>query len=145
MRVLRRMLTLALAVAFGMIAYPIAAQGQKQIKQAKKLLEKIKLVDGTGSGLDADTVQGITPTQVKASITPPTPRETLIAVKAVDGVGSGLDADTLRGLAPAQVAALAPPGGGNGGLCCPRRQRCFRGSGDRPWRVRSHDCAAAWC
>src|SRR2546425_12887057 len=106
MRVLRRMLTLALAVAFGMIAYPIAAQGQKQIKQAKKLLEKIKLVDGTGSGLDADTLRG-------------------------SGAGASLSAGSSRWR--------------QWWSCCPRHQRCFRGSGDRPWRVRSHDCAAAWC
>jgi len=52
----------ALGVAVGVgAALPIAAQSQKQLKQARKLLEKLKLVDGAGSGLDADTLRGMAP------------------------------------------------------------------------------------
>jgi hypothetical protein len=93
------------------VAVPIAAQSQKQIKKARKVLEQVKLVDGPGSGLDADTVQGMTPGQVAAGVTPPTPQDTLTALQQVDGAGSGLDADTLRGLAPQQLM-----GGGAAGL-----------------------------
>lgn len=113
MRTVRWMLTISLAVVIGMVlAFPIAAQSTKQIKQAQKLLQKLKLVDGPGSGLDADTVQGMTPAQVKDSITPPTPQDTLAALQQVDGAGSGLDADTLQGLSPAQLMG----GAGSGGL-----------------------------
>jgi hypothetical protein len=115
MRTTRWTIAVLLALVFAMgAALTAIAQSKKQLKQAQKLLSQLKLVDGGGSGLDADTVQGMTPTQLKASITPPPPQQTLDAVKQVDGAGSGLDADTLRGLAPAQVAALAPPGAGGG-------------------------------
>ncbi len=69
----------------------------------------------------------MTPAQVKeevaASITPPTPEETLSALSVVDGAGSGLDADAIRGLSPAQVAALTPLAGGSGGHASARRAR----------------------
>ncbi len=92
---------LVLGVLIGMtVAVPIAAQSPKQIKKAQKLLDKILLVDGAGSGLDADTVHGMTPGEVAASVTPPTPEETLSALQGVDGTGSGLDADTVRGMTP---------------------------------------------
>jgi hypothetical protein len=97
------LVTLAFATGAALTA---VAQSRKQLKQAQKLLAQIKLVDGAGSGLDADTVQGITPSQLKASITPPSPAEILSAVKSVDGAGSGLDADKLQGLTPAQVCSL---------------------------------------
>lgn len=97
---------MALGLLIGMAsAIPIAAQSQKQIKQATKLLGKIKLVDGAGSGLDADTLQGLTPAQIE-----PSPQSALAAIKQVDGAGSGIDADTLQGFTPAQLAA----GGGSG-------------------------------
>lgn len=94
----------AVGVGLGMaVAVPIAAKGKKQLKQAKRLLAKIELVDGPGSGLDADTVQGMTPGQVAASVAPPAAADTLNALKSVDGAGSGLDADTLQGLTPRQL------------------------------------------
>ena len=101
---------LVLGVLIGMtVAVPIAAQSPKQIKKAQKLLDKILLVDGAGSGLDADTVHGMTPGEVAASVTPPTPEETLSALQGVDGTGSGLDADTVRGMTPDEIAASVTP------------------------------------
>ena len=47
-----------LVVGFVLVG-PLGAQGQKQLKQARKLLDKLKLVDGDGSGLDADRLQGM--------------------------------------------------------------------------------------
>jgi hypothetical protein len=56
-------------IAIGVIlAGSVAGQTPKQIKKAGKLLAKIKLVDGTGSGLDADTLQGMTPADIRASV-----------------------------------------------------------------------------
>jgi hypothetical protein len=53
--------------ALGMaVAVPIAAQSRRQLKQAQKLLSQLELVDGVGSGLDADSLQGLTPAQVAA-------------------------------------------------------------------------------
>jgi hypothetical protein len=105
----RRMLIAVGVVIVAPAVLPIAAQGQQQIKRAQKLLNKIKLVDGAGSGLDADTLGGMTPAQVTASVPPPTPDETLLALRQVDGVGSGLDADSLQGMTPEQVAQLPRP------------------------------------
>jgi hypothetical protein len=47
----------------------------------------------TRVGLDADTLQGLTPEQLT-----PGPQVTLEALKTVDGAGSGLDADTIQGV-----------------------------------------------
>jgi hypothetical protein len=53
-----RWILVAVGIVLGVaLALPIQAQSAKQLKAAKKLLEKLKLVDGAGSGLDADTVQ----------------------------------------------------------------------------------------
>jgi hypothetical protein len=60
------LLALALGIVIGVaMTVSIAAQSSK-VKQAKKLLEKMKLVDGPGSGLDADTLRGRTPEQILA-------------------------------------------------------------------------------
>lgn len=67
----RRSSVIALGFVVGLaVTSPIAAESQRQIRQAQKVLAKIKLVDGAGSGLDADSVQGITPAQLQASLTP---------------------------------------------------------------------------
>ena len=63
----------ALSLAFAMGAVTAVAQSKGQVKKAGKLLSKIKLVDGAGSGLDADMVQGMTPAQIQASLTPGPP------------------------------------------------------------------------
>jgi hypothetical protein len=61
---------LAVVIGTSLVAGIVTAQGMKQLKQARKVLEKLKLVDGRGSGLDADTVQGMTPTQLLAEVAP---------------------------------------------------------------------------
>lgn len=65
----RQIVALAVACAFG-IGVTAVAQTTKAVKKARKVLEQVKLVDGPGSGLDADTVQGMTPPQLQASLTP---------------------------------------------------------------------------
>jgi len=40
------------------------AQSKHQLRSARKLLRRVELVDGTGSGLDADTLRGMTPEQL---------------------------------------------------------------------------------
>jgi hypothetical protein len=47
-------------------------------KAALKLLHQIEQVDGAGSGLDADTLQGKTPAQLTASQPPPNPNATAL-------------------------------------------------------------------
>ena len=74
---------------------------------ASTLLTLIKTVDGAGSGLDADTLDGATSSFFQnasnlSSGTVPQARlsaSTLLTlIKTVDGSGSGLDADSLDGL-----------------------------------------------
>lgn len=63
----RRFLIAAGAVILAAVAVEsVPAQSPKQLKKAGKLLESVKLVDGEGSGLDADTVQGIRPEELRA-------------------------------------------------------------------------------
>jgi hypothetical protein len=63
---------------------------------ASEILTLIKTVDGTGSGLDADTLDGNDSTYFLAS-TSYTAADVLSKLLTVDGSGSGLDADTLDG------------------------------------------------
>ena len=76
---------------------------------AADVLAKIETVDGTGSGLDADTLDGLDSSDfataaqgVKADAALPadsyTAADVLSKIEGVDGSGSGLDADTLDGL-----------------------------------------------
>ena len=74
---------------------------------ASEILTLIKTVDGAGSGLDADTLDGATSSFFQnasnlSSGTVPQARlsaSTLLTlIKTVDGSGSGLDADSLDGL-----------------------------------------------
>src|SRR5262245_19589512 len=69
---LRQWGVLVVGVALGLaMAVPMRAQSQRQIRRAMKVLEKIKLVDGSGSGLDADSVQGMSPAEIgSAALTP---------------------------------------------------------------------------
>lgn len=78
--------------------------GLATVLDATELLTKIKTVDGTGSGLDADTLNGHDTSyfQVALGYTPLnstafTGANVLSLLLAVDGSGSGLDADTLDG------------------------------------------------
>lgn len=70
---------------------------------ASQILTAIKTVDGAGSGLDADTLDGQHGSYFYPANNPngytndQTPSEILTAIKTVDGSGSGLDADLLDG------------------------------------------------
>ena len=53
-----------------LLCAPPSAEGsprptRQRLRHAKKILADIRLVDGSGSGLDADTVQGLTPPMVR--------------------------------------------------------------------------------
>ena len=74
------------------------------------VLGKVKAVDGAGSGLDADTLDGLQAADLDAKylkLADYTDAAVLNKVKAVDGAGSGLDADTLDGQ---QASAFATTG-----------------------------------
>ena len=74
------------------------------------VLNKVKAVDGAGSGLDADTLDGLQAADLDArylKLADYTDAAVLGKVKAVDGAGSGLDADTLDGQ---QASAFATAG-----------------------------------
>jgi uncharacterized protein (AIM24 family) len=82
------------------------------------VLAKIKTVDGAGSGLDADTLDGMDSTAfataaqgTKADAALPatsyTVADVLAKIKTVDGAGSGLDADTLDGMDSTAFATAA--------------------------------------
>jgi hypothetical protein len=68
---MQRVYAVVVAAALGILATtgsPVgAADGRngRQVRQAKKVLKALTLVDGAGSGLDADSVQGLTPPMVK--------------------------------------------------------------------------------
>jgi len=62
-----------------------------------QLLAEIKAVDGVGSGLDADLVQGVDIVATKLDSVSYTANDVLTKIKTVDGAGSGLDADLLDG------------------------------------------------
>jgi hypothetical protein len=76
---------------------PALAGGKKA---ALKLLHQIEQVDGTGSGLNADTLQGMTPAQLTAS-GKPGPQ----GPPGPPGLPGSSDATTLQGLSPAQIVA----------------------------------------
>jgi hypothetical protein len=74
---------------------------------AADVLAKVKTVDGAGSGLDADTLDGFHASYFLPSSTY-TATDVLNKLKTVDGAGSGLDADTLDGQ---QASAFFPASG----------------------------------
>lgn len=53
------------AIALVILPLTLSAASRAALKQARRLLERIKLVDGQGSGLDADTVRGFSPLVVR--------------------------------------------------------------------------------
>jgi len=67
----RELALLAVAVAAVTAAIAFGATGQKATKADLRLLQRLERVDGTGSGLDADTVRGLTPDQMVAEATNP--------------------------------------------------------------------------
>lgn len=62
---------------------------------AADVLTKLLTVDGPGSGLDADTLDGVQLADIVSGV--PSAADLLTAIKTVDGTGSGLDADKLDG------------------------------------------------
>jgi hypothetical protein len=81
-----------------------------------EIRDKLRTVDGAGSGVDADTLAG-----VHAAGLPRTPAQVMALLKQADGAGSGIDADTLDGFhagdfpsLPAQVKALVLQADGAG-------------------------------
>ena len=81
---------------------------------ALDVLDKVKTVDGSGSGLDADKLDGLEATEfataaqgTKADNALPassyTASDVLTKIKTVDGAGSGLDADTVDGIQGADL------------------------------------------
>jgi hypothetical protein len=88
MKGLRIFLVFVVGLTLGAVLVgPLGAQSQKQLKQARKLLDKIRLVDGFGSGLDADTLQGMEPSAFLGA-----------DAKAVD-------AELLDGVSPSEIRA----------------------------------------
>ena len=73
---------------------------------AADVLTKIKTVDGAGSGLDADTLDGISSAGFVATGSY-TAADVLAKLLTVDGAGSGLDADLLDGLSSTGFALAA--------------------------------------
>ena len=79
------------------------------------VLDKVKAVDGAGSGLDADTLDGLQASELAkvsdlnayVKTSGYTAADVLSKLKTVDGAGSGLDADTLDGQ---QASAFATTG-----------------------------------
>lgn len=78
-------------------AVPVTAASRKA---ALKLLHQLEQVDGAGSGLDADTVRGMTPDQLRASVTPSTDAATLNGKTAAQ-----IEAATINAIA-AGIAAV---------------------------------------
>lgn len=70
---------------------------------AADVLTKIKTVDGAGSGLDADLLDGLDSAAFLLAAAY-TAADVLTKIKTVDGAGSGLDADLLDGLDSAAFA-----------------------------------------
>ncbi len=82
------------------------AKFSNSIMSASDVLTKIKTVDGPGSGLDADLLDGYDSSyfstkayaDTKLNSSSYTASDILAKIKTVDGSGSGLDADLLDGI-----------------------------------------------
>lgn len=88
------------------LADPHAQYELESANTAADVLAKLLTVDGSGSGLDADLLDG----NSSAFYLPAssyTAADVLAKLVTVDGVGSGLDADLLDGLSSAAFAAAA--------------------------------------
>lgn len=73
---------------------------------AADVLVKLLTVDGAGSGLDADTLDGMSSAAFLSAATY-TAADVLAKLLTVDGAGSGLDADLLDGLSSAAFSLAA--------------------------------------
>ena len=70
---------------------------------ASEILTAIKTVDGAGSGLDADLLDGNSSSYFLPAASY-TSSDVLAKIKTVDGAGSGLDADLLDGVQLSDIA-----------------------------------------
>ena len=87
---------------------PVQSQQQSSSRDtAAEILAKLITVDGDGSGLDADTVDGLTPEEIAAlgGGSSDSAAQVLAKLLTVDGPGSSLDADTVDGMQAAEFAA----------------------------------------
>lgn len=78
--------------------------GLATVLAASELLDKIKTVDGSGSGLDADLLDGQSGAYYLAASSY-TAADVLAKLLTVDGAGSGIDADLLDGQSSAYYLA----------------------------------------
>lgn len=101
---------------------------------AADILTKLKTVDGVSSGLDADVLQGTTPSAFGLSLlssanagaarttlgalasTAYTAADVLSKMLTVDGSGSGLDADVVRGTTPGATGLSVLAGASAGAI-----------------------------
>jgi hypothetical protein len=97
MRALHATLVFGVGLAAGSILVgPLGAQTQKQLRQARKLLDKIVLVDGAGSGLDADTVQGLRPEEFLGAADQAVDAAHLDGVNPSEIRATGIHVETLQ-------------------------------------------------
>ena len=93
--------------AAGVRTFLNVENGATADQSASEILTAVKTVDGSGSGLDADLLDGQHGSYYYAASNPngytndQTASEILTAIKTVDGSGSGLDADLLDGISSA--------------------------------------------
>ncbi len=105
----------------GLVA-ALAAKLDASSYTAADVLSKLLTVDGAASGLDADTLDGVSSagfaaashshaiadvTGLQAALDTYTAADVLTKIKTVDGAGSGLDADLLDGQSSAAFAAAS--------------------------------------
>jgi len=79
-----------------------AAGGDGSADTPEQVRDKLRQVDGAGSGVDADQLDGIDSTDFVR-----TARQVLDRLRTVDGEGSGVDADRLDGLDSTQFVRTA--------------------------------------
>jgi len=97
-------------VAYG--AFQLAnAYTKAEIDAGPVVLSAVKKVDGAGSGLDADLLDGMDSSAfAQTTLANVLDADILTKLKNVDGAGSGLDADLLRGLPADFTNSLAVNG-----------------------------------
>jgi hypothetical protein len=95
-----RMLGLLVAAA---LLVPVGLARVQNFKKARKTLNQVLLVDGAGSGLDADMIRGLTPEQLRGAPGPQGPA-------GPPGPASA-NASTLNRLTAQQIVAQARAGG----------------------------------
>lgn len=92
---MRRTLLAVFALVALAVWLPREGSAANPVNAAYRLLAKLRLVDGVGSGLDADRLQGLTPAEVVAQNMP----------ASLNYVAKAGDADRLQGLTPSDIVA----------------------------------------